>query len=81
MNMREQILLVSDRFAEASGIGRKRVSTIVFNRGSKLDDIDGGGDLTTGNFERAMLWFSENWPKGTVWPFDVPRPERPQEAA
>lgn len=81
MNMRDQILLVSDRFAEASGIGRKRVSTIVFNRGSKLDDINDGGDLTTGNFERAMLWFSTNWPEGAVWPAEIPRPDCAKEAA
>lgn len=81
MNMRDQILLVSDRYAEAAGIGRKRVSTIVFNRGSKIDDINEGGDLTTGNFERAMLWFSTNWPEGAVWPAEIPRPDCAQEAA
>lgn len=76
MNFREQIVVVADRFADARGIGRKRVSTIVFNRGSKLDDIAGGGDLNTGNFERAMRWFSNEWPCGIEWPEGVPRPAR-----
>ncbi|WP_234896401.1 hypothetical protein [Sinorhizobium meliloti] len=74
MNLRQQIITVADTFAEARGIGRKRVSTLVLNRGSKLDDIATGGDLATGTFERAMLWLSENWPEGAEWPSGVPRP-------
>jgi hypothetical protein len=74
MNLREQLLLTSARYGEASKIGRKRVSTLVLNRGSKLDDIAEGGDLATGTFERAMQWFSDNWPADAVWPADVPRP-------
>lgn len=81
MMLREQIIVVADRYAEAARIGRKRVSTIVLNRGSKLDDIAEGGDLTTGTFERAMLWFSAHWPDGVNWPSDVPRPIPIQEAA
>ncbi len=81
MMMREQIILVADTFGAASGIGRKRVSTIVLNRGSKLDDIAAGGDLMTGVFERALLWFSENWPDDATWPSEVPRPVYHREAA
>lgn len=81
MTLREQIIIVADRYALAARIGRKRVSTIVLNRGSKLDDIADGGDLTTGTFERAMLWFSANWPETVEWPADVPRPACFPEAA
>ncbi|MER2535513.1 MAG: hypothetical protein ABTQ31_10170 [Rhizobiaceae bacterium] len=81
MQLKEQLLLVADRFAEASGIGRKRVSTIVLNGGAKLDAIAAGRDLTTGSFERAMLWFSANWPEGLDWPAGVPRPTLVSEAA
>lgn len=81
MVLREQIVVVADVFAGARGIGRKRVSTLALNRGSKLDDIASGGDLATGTFERAMLWFSENWPAGAEWPAGVPRPGVMAEAA
>jgi hypothetical protein len=77
MTLREQLLLVADRFADASGIGRKRVSTIVLNGGGKLDAIAAGRDLTTGSFERAMTWFSSNWPEGADWPEGVERPAAP----
>lgn len=74
MNMREQILILTDRYGATLGIGRKRVSTIVLNRGSKLDDVAAGGDLTTGVFERAVQWLSDNWPDGAEWPAAVRRP-------
>ena len=82
MTLREQLISVSDLFAQARGIGRQRLSTIVLNRGSTLDRIaDGDSDLTTGTFEMAMLFFSQNWPEGVDWPADVPRPVRAEEAA
>ncbi|MGZ2476108.1 hypothetical protein ACVI1N_004399 [Sinorhizobium medicae] len=81
VNLRQQIIVVADTFAQARGIGRKRVSTLVLNRGSKLDDIATGGDLATGTFERAMLWLSANWPEGAEWPAGVPRPAFQTEAA
>ncbi len=82
MTLREQLITVSDIFAQSRGIGRQRLSTIVLNRGSTLDRIaEGDSDLTTSTFEKAMLWFSENWPKAVAWPEDVPRPEPVSEAA
>lgn len=74
MLMRDQIIAVSDSYGRLAGIGRKRVSTIVLNRGSKLDGIVAGGDLNTGTFERAMQWFSDNWPEGEAWPEGIARP-------
>ncbi|MDX0689757.1 hypothetical protein GOD59_17165 [Sinorhizobium medicae] len=82
MTLREQLILVSDEFGRARGIGRQRVSTIVLNRGSTLDLLaQGRSDLNTGTFERAMIWFSENWPEGAEWPAGVPRPVSQTEAA
>ncbi|MDX1134339.1 hypothetical protein GOL33_28395 [Sinorhizobium medicae] len=82
MTLREQLILVSDEFGRARGIGRQRVSTIVLNRGSTLDLLaQGRSDLDTGTFERAMIWFSENWPEGAEWPAGVPRPVFQTEAA
>jgi len=74
-NLRDQLLAVVDTYSAARGLSRSRVSTIVFNAGGTVDRIASGRDLTTGNFERAMKWFSENWPEGAVWPTDVPRPD------
>ena len=57
-------------------IGRQRVSTIVLQRGATLQRIaEGKADVTTGTFEKAMQWFSDNWPDDTAWPDGVARPD------
>jgi hypothetical protein len=72
--LRDQLIVVADAYCIARQLSRARVSTIVFNAGSTLDRIVAGRDLNTGTFERAMRWFSDNWPEGTDWPPEVPRP-------
>lgn len=76
-NLREQLIVVADAYCVARQLSRARVSTIVFNAGSTLDRIVSGRDLNTGTFERAMRWFSDNWPEGADWPSDVARPRAP----
>jgi hypothetical protein len=73
--LRLQLIAVADAYGAARKRSRSRVSTIVFNAGLALDRIAGGGDLTTGNWERAMAWFSRNWPEGAEWPLGVARPD------
>ena len=75
MNLRDQLITVADAYCSARKLSRSRVSTIVFNAGLTLDRIASGRDLATGNFERAMRWFSENWPEGAEWPRHVNRPK------
>lgn len=70
----EQIFLVADVFGQATGRSRGRVSDMVFGRGGKLQAIADGADVGSRRLEKAMHWFSENWPEGVAWPADVPRP-------
>jgi hypothetical protein len=69
------LLAVAAAYCARTGLSRSRVSTLVFNHGQRLDLIDGGADLATRSYERAMLWFSANWPQDLEWPADVVRPE------
>jgi hypothetical protein len=69
-----QLLRVADAYANARGLSRSRVSTIVFNAGMTLDRLADGKDITTGNYERAMAWFDQNWPTDAGWPVEVNRP-------
>lgn len=80
MDLRSQLLAVADAFGVARNVSRARVSTLVFNQGAALDRIARGGDLNTGSFERAMAWFSANWPEGGAWPVAVSRPKAPEAA-
>lgn len=73
-SLKLQLLKVADAYATARGLSRSRVSTIVFNAGMTLDRIAAGKDLTTGNYEKAMRWFHQNWPGGVRWPVGVDRP-------
>lgn len=73
--LRLQLLGLADAYAVAKGLSRARVSTIVFNGGMVLDRIaNAGTDITTGTLERAVLWFSANWPDGVAWPEGLARP-------
>lgn len=74
MTLKSRLLAVSAAFAQERGLSLSRVSTIVLNDGKALLRLEAGGDITTGTFERAMAWFSANWPEGAEWPADVPRP-------
>lgn len=75
MILLKQLIAVTDAYGSALGIGRKRVSTIVLNRGATLDLVaEGKADVGTKTLERAMQWLSDNWPKAAVWPEGVERP-------
>ena len=78
MTLKENLLTVGDVYAAAIGVSRARVSTIVLNRGATLDAIaNGKADVTTGTFEKAMAWFSKNWPPQAAWPEGITRPAAP----
>jgi hypothetical protein len=78
----DRLSSVAAVFCAARGLSTARVSTLVFNEGGKLGEIIAGRvDLTTRRYERAMAWFSDNWPEGAVWPEGVARPGVVAEAA
>lgn len=74
MTLKEQLLTVARAYCAASGRSLARVSTLIFNGGSKFRQLEEGADLSTGNFEAAMVWFSTNWPSDAEWPADIARP-------
>lgn len=62
-------------YAEHRRLSIARVSALVFGNGGKLPAIvDGDADMTTRSWEKAMSWFSANWPEGADWPHGVQRP-------
>jgi hypothetical protein len=74
MNYRQHLILLIETFASARGLSPSRVSTVALNAGHTYQNLLDGKDITVGRFERAMRWFSENWPEDAEWPADVPRP-------
>ena len=70
----DSLLKVARRYAEIEGIPLSTVSSRALNDGKKLAALESGADINVKRMERALLWFSGNWPSGE-WPSDVPRPE------
>lgn len=70
----EKILTTAEAMRVATGLDEKRLSGRVFNDRAKLFALRNGADLTTGRFESAMKWFSDNWPENVPWPENVERP-------
>lgn len=88
MTFTASLLKVCESYCAATDLSRGRLGTLVFNDGKAFERIAGGGDLNTRSYEKAMLWFSANWPEGLAWPDDVERPAakpgtapQPDEAA
>jgi hypothetical protein len=75
----EELLAVARKYAELEGVSLTTVSSRAFDDGKKLNAIEGGADIQVRRLDRALHWFSDNWPDGP-WPSDVPRPE-PVESA
>lgn len=88
LKLTDQLLLISRSYARAKNTKMRNganslggISTQIFHDGKTLARIANGGDLSTGNFEKALRWFSDNWPEGTAWPEGIPRPAPSSEAA
>lgn len=71
------LLILADAFCTRRSLSRGRVSTLVFNDGKRLDRLAQGKGLQINTYERALEWFSANWPEGAEWPAGVPRPDTP----
>jgi hypothetical protein len=69
-----ELLQLARAYADAEGVSFTTISSRVFNDGKKLDAIAAGSDLYTSRLNRAVVWFSSNWPASAVWPAEIPRP-------
>ncbi|AZO77513.1 MULTISPECIES: hypothetical protein [unclassified Bosea (in: a-proteobacteria)] len=76
-----ELLLLAQTYADAEGVSFTTISSRVFNDGKKLDAIVAGSDLYTSRLNRAVIWFSTNWPESAVWPPSIPRPAQTEGRA
>lgn len=76
VRMIKWLLAVSSAYCDATNLSEARVSTIVLNAGHRLKDLrEGRCGIGVPTLERALQWFSDNWPEGAVWPVEVVRPD------
>jgi hypothetical protein len=69
----EQLLRVARAYGDLEGVPLSTVSSRALDDGKKLRALEEGADINVGRLERALRWFSDNWPSGD-WPSEVPRP-------
>lgn len=80
MTHTEKLLSLMDLYCAAARRSEARVSTIALGSGHRIGSIRNGASFTVRTYERALAWFSDNWPAGLAWPDGVERPE-PSERA
>jgi hypothetical protein len=58
---------------------RPYAATTLWARATKearfMDRLDSGKTFTVKTYDRAVQWFSDNWPEGAEWPKSVRRPK------
>ena len=69
------LLALADEFKRVEQIEDKTLSFRVFGDSKKLSAMRDGADITTGRFNTALQWFSDNWPGSATWPKGVARPK------
>ena len=79
MTHREVLLTLFECYCRRAKLSEARVSSLVFNHGGRIARIRAGRDFTISSYERAMRWFSNNWPEGLSWPAGIERPPRSRE--
>lgn len=76
------LIVLADTYCAKAQQSRASVAKAIFGRGGHLDDLASGRrDLATGTFEKAVQWFSANWPGDACWPATIRRPAPVREAA
>jgi hypothetical protein len=68
------LLFLSEEFSRLTGVKENTLSSRIFADSKKLPALRNGADITTGRFNTAFQWFSENWPSDAEWPESIRRP-------
>lgn len=76
MDQRTKILTLQRHLCEHLGRSHWAISMRIFSKGDFFKRLDAGRDCQTGTADRAMQWFSDNWPEDLAWPKDIARPPR-----
>jgi hypothetical protein len=73
----DALLKIIACYAAATGLAEATVSSRFLQRGSRLAELQAGGDMGARHIERVLARFSEEWPADAPWPEGVERPLTP----
>lgn len=81
MNLIAKLLILSEVYSASTGTNLRLLSDRIFSDRRRIENLQAGStDLNTRSYEKAMLWFSANWPEGLEWPDGVDRPAAVDDA-
>ncbi len=72
--LRRHLQTCAVEFAKATEREPSTVARLATGDWRFFDRITEGASFTARKYDSIMAWFSANWPDGTAWPMDVPRP-------
>lgn len=70
----KNLVTLARMLAEHENITHWAVSMRIFKKGNYFARLEAGTDPQVSTSERALNWFSENWPSDLEWPRGIPRP-------
>ena len=68
------LVTLGEAYGKHNSYTLSTVSTYAAQSGSFLGRIAAGKWCHIKTYNRALQWFSDNWPADLAWPSDVPRP-------
>ena len=80
MTLTARILELLDRYCGATGRSPATVAALICNQSTLFSRLRAGGSCQIDTWERAVQWFSDNWPAGAEWPDAVDRPTPTDDA-
>ena len=65
----QTLITVADAFLKATpGLRETALSHRIFGDTKTIGKLRGGGEITVGRFNMAMVWFRTRWPDGAALP-------------
>jgi hypothetical protein len=74
--LKEILAALGGEFSRVSGRKPSGVWALAAKDARFMERIESGQTFTVKTFDRAVQWFSDNWPDGAAWPEGVARPAR-----
>lgn len=68
------LITLAEQFAAHVGRSEATVSNWIVAHARLFSRLRAGHGTTVKTYQRALEWFSANWPTGLPWPVEIPRP-------
>ena len=81
MKITDQLLALSGPLSAHLDRSEATISNWIVGHARLFSRLRADLGCNTDTAEKALRWFSTNWPADLAWPRDIPRPPKSKEAA